>query len=115
MLCSCYCRRGKDPRECKVETSLKVGFWQEERKGCNTKGRFKVLKGRSKCSIVAGRESAEAEHLEEVTPNFCKQICLQSSGTPTPTFNISISREEENINIPKEWRCFYGKPRNFSP
>ena len=24
-------------------------------------------------------------------------------------------QEEENINIPKEWRCFYGKPRNFSP
>lgn len=23
--------------------------------------------------------------------------------------------QEEHINILKEWRCFYGKPRNFSP
>lgn len=30
-------------------------------------------------------------------------------------YHIITPKEEENINIPKEWRCFYGKPRNFSP
>lgn len=30
------------------------GFWQKEEKSCSTKGRINVLKGRSKCSIVAG-------------------------------------------------------------
>lgn len=37
--------------------------------------------------------------------------CLFCSESDLPYHN---PQDEENINILKEWRCFYGKPRNFS-